>query len=597
MGRALLSAIVNPHDDGAMAVLLTSPEFGPSDDGIWALGRATGQRRCSVWESFDAAASGVSANDAVRLAALRQAIERARARVGSCRLSEVVLTAVEDLGYDLALLAAGEEGRTGFSNLLKLASMADEFERSGGSGPAAFASYLDAKEQYRDHTAPAALADERGRSVRIMSIHASKGLEFPVVVLPELGSQGRGDGPIASWQRDGDTITVAMRLPSDLSTGASPDTKYSELYGRIREGRKNAELEESQRLFYVGCTRARELLILSGAGNFTDAPKEGAALPVEWLRAGLGIEAHEDGLAERRTSRGCSYLLRTIDAASWTREPVAASAERAPGGTGGVEGAAPPEPERTEPHDAPPERMSYSDFSLHESCAKRFWATKIMRVGSICAAGADDPFRFGSAVHAALELVTDGVAPDDDRLRALSRAFGLEESEVPELREAVAAYLSSEVASELSSFGRVRREWPFALPISTARGDFILTGSVDAYGRRDSRALIVDYKTGRSGGPVELRDRYALQAATYALAVLQDGCSDVRVVFIRPQAEGADARPQHVDFVFGAPGQSANTRGPGPAVRAYSHPRVLAAGEVGSATPAASARSRAVSAR
>lgn len=554
VGRALLSAIVNPQDDAALAVLLGTRELGPSDDGLWALGMAARRLSGSLWESFEAVSGTVSTHDQARFVALKRAIERARRQVGSCRLSEVTLTAIEDLGYDLALLAAGEEGRTGFSNLLKLASMADAFERSGGAGPAAFVSYLDAKEQYRDHTAPATLADERGRSVRIMSIHASKGLEFPVVVLPELGAQGRGEGPIAGWCRQGERITVAMRLPSDLGTGASSDAKYSELFGRIQESRKRAEIEESQRLFYVGCTRAREVLVLSGSGTFTGAPKEGSSLPIEWLRAGLGIESHDDGVAELQMVGECSYLLRTVDAASWEREPAADAppADGALADTVGDDSFAAPEPEatRTGPNHAPPKRMSYSDFSLHESCAKRFWATRIMRVGSVSSSGAGDPVRFGSAVHAALELLADNTMPDDDRLRTLSRAFGLEEREAQELRDTVTSYLNSQVAGEFAALGLVRREWPFALPIATAHGEFVLAGSVDAYGRRDGDALVVDYKTGRSGDAGELRSRYALQAATYGLAVLQDGCTKVRVVFIRPQANDEAGRPQQVDFVF-----------------------------------------------
>ena len=80
--------------------------------------------------------------------------------------------------------------------MLKFARQAAAFEASEGTGPAGFSAYLDAKERLGDVEAPASVADDGSSAVRIMSVHASKGLEFPVVVVPDLASSGAGGSAI-----------------------------------------------------------------------------------------------------------------------------------------------------------------------------------------------------------------------------------------------------------------------------------------------------------------------------------------------------------------------------------------------------------------
>ena len=62
-------------------------------------------------------------------------------------------------------------------------------------------------------------------------------------------------------------------------------------------------------------------------------------------------------------------------------------------------------------------------------------------------------------------------------------------------------------------------------------------------------ALIVDYKSGTSGGDEDLSERYRLQAECYALAVLRDGCERVEVVFVRPEVS-PEGRVEEVGFQF-----------------------------------------------
>jgi len=557
IGRALLAAIANPHDDEALAALLSSDAVGLTPEGLWEIGRGCAGKSESVWDALREGEAKLQPGDAHRAAAFIEALDRARTRAGNCRLSEVLLRAVEELDYDLTLLAGGQDGRLGFANILKLASMADAFEASGGAGPAAFVSYLAAKEQYRDHTVPASLADEHTTAVRIMSVHSSKGLEFPVVALPELGSIGRNDGPIALWESLDDITTLAMRLPTEMSSVAQPGAGYSELYARVRERQKAAELAEAQRLFYVACTRAREVLLLSGCGSFTKPPSPDATLPIEWVRGALSLGEYAEPCAAIRTAGETAYSIRWLDAAGWAAEPEAQPEQAQPGALpyqvpSSAADAVSPRPSATPPPRPALERLSYSDFSVFESCSLKFWATKVLRVGSARSVGDDRPMTFGSAVHAALEVSTRERPPSPERLAALARAFDLDDASLGQLGETVGAYLASDAAGDLEACEIVRREWPFAFHIGEAADRFTLVGNVDAYGRSGAEALILDYKTGSSGEPGELKDRYSLQAATYALAALADGCERIRIVFVRPQVLDDAGAPQEVRFEFTA---------------------------------------------
>jgi hypothetical protein len=204
------------------------------------------------------------------------------------------------------------------------------------------------------------------------------------------------------------------------------------------------------------------------------------------------------------------------------------------------------------PH-AVPDRLSYSDLSLFESCAKRYWGTRVVRVGSLRTLQDGRAQRFGTVVHAALELSLGGGRLGAEHYLKLCKAFELEASEAEEAATTVETFLSSQAAQELRRHDHIRPEWPFAIETGGPEHRFTLVGSIDAYGRSGERALIVDYKTGSSGDPEDLVERYRLQASVYALAAMRDGCSVVRVVFVRPQVVQADGRMQEMVFDFSSP--------------------------------------------
>ncbi len=180
-----------------------------------------------------------------------------------------------------------EWGERRLANVHKLLRLARGFEASEGRDLRGFldhAARLQETTGGRESDAP--VEGVEPDAVRLMSIHAAKGLEFPVVCVADLGRSPNTRQP--DLLVDGERLgLMLMRLDGEKARPALD-------YERLAEERRQAESEEEDRILYVAMTRARERLLLSGAVDFEKWPeqRQGATM-ASWLGPALAAEVPE----------------------------------------------------------------------------------------------------------------------------------------------------------------------------------------------------------------------------------------------------------------------------------------------------------------
>jgi ATP-dependent exoDNAse (exonuclease V) beta subunit len=541
---AWLAALANPRDEEQLYGVLASPLVGLSTDALALIAEAGG--RGGAWTAIEQGAvdARLGAADRERLAAFRERFRYERRMLPRLALDELLRRAIEATDYDLHVLRLPGGARR-LANVHKLLRLAADHERAHGRDVRGLvdraAEELEA--DARETDAPVELGD--AKAVRIMTIHAAKGLEFPVVAVADLGRRPQfTEAPLLV---DGDRLGV--RLPS-IAGGR----EYALDFRALREERRAAEAAEEDRVLYVALTRARERLILSGAlrlDPWPDASRPGAP-PIAWLATALaggrppvepGEEADEGeqpGGGERRAEARARFAISTPE----TVGAVLRRESLAPAGRALAD--APPPPARPPvPLPQPPapriRALSYTALSLWKRCGYRFYLQRVLRLPEDEETGGRPPAREddgtlearlrGSLTHAALEAEAGDPA---ELARAAADSFGVELTgeEVADIAAMVERFRGTELAERLRAAGRVRREHVFSFPL----GDTMLTGVVDVLAHEeDGTVLVVDYKTDRLAPgetPEALVDReYDVQRRLYALAALRGGAPGVEVAY------------------------------------------------------------------
>ena len=256
---SLLSALHNPADDFSLAAVLRSPLFGLSDETLFRL-------RC-----FDADHQPLDEVRPLRAAladpppsdqddVARHAgtvLEELWAQRGRVDVWQLLRLAVERTGYATALALLDRDGIGGgrqLSNVQKFLSMARE---SGGANLSDFLRRVSDLRAAEAREGEALGREPESGAVQLMSIHASKGLEFPVVAVADLGREPRNN------RSDYILHDPMIGLVCKVRDGDGKwETPASYNWGRWQI--EQMEAAEDKRLLYVACTRAADLLILSG---------------------------------------------------------------------------------------------------------------------------------------------------------------------------------------------------------------------------------------------------------------------------------------------------------------------------------------------
>jgi ATP-dependent helicase/nuclease subunit A len=536
-----LRLLRNRYDDEAVAAVLASPFVGVSNDALVLIRRHAGRR--PLFTGIERSMPEAFSDEDERLVrAFKQRYERlvtASARVSLERLCELV---VAEHDYDLAVLARWD-GRRRYANLRKLMRLARTYEEVRGRDIEGFVGFLRDQEAVGASQLEGVSEEEGADAVRLLTIHAAKGLEFKVVVVADAGRDLGGPPPADEILALSDG-RFGFKVVHPTSGERKAVFGYDEVLGAERE----AERAEKLRLYYVAMTRAIDRLLVSGAVG------EGRDTPIAWVLSKLECEQElaSGGEVFELERGGASFLFRVDRSSGAVAEPTAVEEPGEEGqlslfaelpSTPPVRGWVLPELVPVpQPSLHRVRQLSYSALALFQRCSYRYYAE---RVGGLRerrpvgpGGGGLAATEIGDAVHRLLELVDlcDPALPDFALIRSWYPSAG--EEEVERISRFVSSYCESDLARRVSLLEGARPERAFAFE----HDGVLLHGRLDVLHRAAATALVVDYKTNVLGErtPEEIVESdYGLQRLVYALACFRAGADDVEVVYAfleRPDA-------------------------------------------------------------
>ncbi|HTW11504.1 MAG TPA: 3'-5' exonuclease, partial [Solirubrobacteraceae bacterium] len=434
------------------------------------------------------------------------------------------------------------DGRRRLANIRKLMRFAHAWELRGGTDLRGFVDFASARAAAgggaRESEAP--VESESLDAVRLMTVHRSKGLEFPVVCVADLGRKpnGANGNGLIRIGRDGRRFGVQVKRPG------SGEKLAALWYDALKQEQRELEAQEERRLFYVAMTRAQERLIVSGAATLDGWEECNRDVAIGWIGSAfvpdMGTRAHAAATAAGAappfvTAQGVRVsFVSSLPAAPTriaTRGPVPAPGQ--PAGALPLPGSAPRVPRSRVM------TLNYTALSAYDHCGYRFYAEHILRL--------PEP-------PAAALALPPGLAPDDDQPQgALTPDDGAERGTAihrilakldyhrpimptgvaPGIRPLVANFIDSGTCDRLKWLPDLLREQHFSFSFN----ELVITGTFDvvALDQRSGRTLVVDFKSDRLGDatPEQLAaDRYLSQRTIYAVAALRAGVSTVEVIHL-----------------------------------------------------------------
>jgi ATP-dependent helicase/nuclease subunit A len=528
---AYLRLLHNRYDDRALVTVLASPFVGISNDGL-ALIRRVASKRPLFTGIEHSLPPQLDERDARLLRAFRQRFDRLVDAMERSSLERLCERIVGEHDYDLAVLAQWD-GRRRYANMRKLARLARSYEELRGPDVEGFVRFVAEQEALGARELEAVAEEEGADAVRLLTIHAAKGLEFKVVIVADAG---RDKAPPSA---DEILALADGRFGFRVADPWTSKRRGAFAYEEIKESRRLEDEAEKLRLYYVAMTRAKERLIVSGAID-RDKKADGNT-PIGWVLGRLEVEPEADA----EIVRGDARLILRVE--RYRPAPAVVEPEPEPGQLAlfaelaeVVQAAAAPVlPPLVSPAEPPlhrPRRLSFTALSTFDQCSYKYYAIYVAGMKERrpdAAPGGDGGLRateIGDAVHRLLEQVdlAAPVLPDLEQVRAWYPTIS--DEEVARVRAFVESYCGSDLARRVAALPDVQKERHFTFE----HDGVLLHGFVDAMHLDGESALVVDYKTNLLGdaSPEEIVDAdYALQRLVYALACFRAGATRVEVAY------------------------------------------------------------------
>jgi len=461
--RSLLSFLADPTDDVSLYVTLRGPFFDvPERDLFFANCGSAFDVRSSALDVRQFLWDRIRSSALPDLAAPVAALDNWLARVHQEPLARILSHALDERKVWARFWEPQRE-----ANVRKFLTIIEDME-ADGNHPLRL---LNALEQAGADEAKADVRADDVSGVQVLTVHAAKGLQFPVVFLPGL------DAGIRSAGSSGDKLVVEEVSQDEVQVSYIPDAAIRREHPLHREFVAK-EYEEEKRVFYVACTRARDALFLTGTWNERAQKKT----RLEWLVQSLGLHETEHGFALEPSLPGVACITpddipEVQPAAPVVKEgpkPQAASRKLSP-----LRPSAPGTLAPLNPRPLPSVRS-----------VTRNLAIDFQRFG-------EDSVGLGDLIHRLLEEISNGTLttapqPLTAEIQRLLRLAGLDLSLFTNLQSAI-SNLQSEVA-----VWEVIRPQPSShaeLPIMYTDAGTTFTGRIDRVIVTETEVRLYDYKT------------------------------------------------------------------------------------------------------
>lgn len=605
---SLLQALANMYDsyEGLFPVL-SSEIFSLDASDLLLLGTNFGENGQRI-TNRDIAESVV--NDAFnppfevspKLKNALEVLSNARSSLSNKRVSDVIKKVVLDAGWISRLQKMGNEGQSKIANIFAALEQIDSLQKELSIGVAsvakAFSQWCDTAKE-----SPKVLHCSTQNAVTFMTIHASKGLEFPVVAVVGAVSgpkAGAGSEPFLHVRKD-DSYQIAFSSSSkklhELYDGChevptSLDECKSLLERRMFLETQENEFEEQEqnRRLYVALTRAREAVILTSTIDLT---KEGISPRYTRKITNALFEEPPLSAGEHQFEYGGNLAgcMRVVQGSGKKDEPIQ------------VEGL-----ELVEPSDCNPSeeensqavetfdlyekvRLSvtsettydqrkgfFSYSSAHQQMAENFKGennkaleegcqaqsleydtdnpqpaaeTSVVLPGTLADDGVD-PTSLGSAFHELAQIMVETQSKVDEKtIDRLCLKNSVPQRAISRVKQALELWSNSAIRQAALAHDVVIAESPFTLQVDSKYGNYV-EGAIDllAYNKGSKDALVVDYKTGDKGlSATQIYEHHQMQANFYAYVLMQHGFTKVECAFVCVEVEEA-GQPHVARYTF-----------------------------------------------
>jgi ATP-dependent helicase/nuclease subunit A len=551
----LLRFLDNKTDELALAAVLRSPLCGLSDNALLAL-------RCAPWSNDLGEAQTPETPDRIdslrhftqtrqlftalrhhrRIAFINDEehnlLERAAKLIGELiarrhhyPIGKLLRFAVDESEY-LTVIAATFDGAQRLANVERLFTLAERFEHSGTHLIRDFVRYVEEFEAIGSRESEGQI-DEAANAVRLMTIHQAKGLEFPIVILPDLQRLSR---PMENWLLLDRRRGLTLKVPDGRGKLVSGST-----FSHFEQRYAWREQFESMRLLYVAATRAQDRLILSGTTKDLESLGNKSGKTDTWLKwiwQSLELQATESGIVTLADDVQLQLSLNIADQ-PWppAKEPEAALVEGMSENSESL-AAAFPLLSPTEPQgDRAVNRFSVTQLINYQRCPRQYYFDRVLHAPAADAiavwndAEAPEPpanltaTLKGAVIHRFCETFLPGDEPSERLLRSFKDVTGARQVELAErwmeidedkaikdLLPLALNYLSSPVFERIERARRSSAGLAMGMPAGVEglwselsfrlrRPLGVLTGAIDKLlVTKSDRGLeieIIDFKTNR----------------------------------------------------------------------------------------------------